>query len=360
MMEQRVRVRSVYRDRRVLLTGHTGFKGGWLALWLHRLGAKVTGIALAPETRPSLFDLAGIAGTLTDIRLDIRDADALAAAVRAANPEIVFHLAAQALVRRSHDDPLGTFDTNVMGTANLLQACRGLEDLRAVICVTTDKVYENHEWVWPYRETDALGGKDPYSASKAAAELVALSYRRSYFAPRGVPVLTARGGNVIGGGDWSADRLVPDLVRAVATSEPLPIRNPDAVRPWQHVLGLCHGYLLLAERAVAGAIPGEGAWNFGPAPDEVCTVAHLLDRIGSHWTLPEIRHVAGDGKPEARLLSLDSSKARAELGWRPAMDLDAALAATAEWYRLALGGRDDMAAVTLSQIAAYEAMLGDS
>lgn len=345
-----------WRGRRVLVTGHTGFKGGWLALWLARMGAEVHGIALPPETTPALHDLAGIGTQVQGRMLDITDAAALAQAVAAIAPQVVFHLAAQPLVRLSHDEPLRTFATNVMGTANLLEACRGVPGLQAVVVVTTDKVYENREWVWPYRETDPLGGKDPYSASKAAAEMAVLAWRRSYFAAAGVPVLTARGGNVIGGGDWSADRLVPDLMRALAARRALDIRAPASVRPWQHVLVLCHGYLDLAEAAIDGAVPGEGAWNLGPLPPDCVPVSDLLDRFASAGVAPGVRVVPGDGKPEARMLALDSAKARAELGWRPALELPEAVDWTARWYRAAAAGAD-MQAETWAQIDAYAARL---
>lgn len=345
-----------WRGRRVLVTGHTGFKGGWLALWLARMGAEVHGLALPPDTTPALHDLARVGTQVQGRMQDITDAAALARAVADIAPQVVFHLAAQPLVRLSHDEPLRTFATNVMGTANLLEACRGVPGLQAAVVVTTDKVYENREWVWPYRETDPLGGKDPYSASKSAAEMAVLAWRRSYFAALGVPVLTARGGNVIGGGDWSADRLVPDLFRALARGVPLEIRAPASVRPWQHALVLCHGYLDLAEAAIAGAVPGEGAWNFGPLPPDCVPVAELLDRFAAVGVAPGVTVVPGDGKPESRMLALDSARARAELGWRPALDLAEAVDWTARWYLAAAAGAD-MQAETLAQIDAYAARL---
>lgn len=347
---------EIWRGRRVLVTGHTGFKGGWLALWLARMGAEVHGIALPPDTTPALHDLARVGEHVRGRLLDITDAPALAEAVAAMAPEVVFHLAAQPLVRLSHDEPLRTFATNVMGTANLLEACRAVPGLRAIVAVTTDKVYENREWVWPYRETDPLGGKDPYSASKSAAEMAVLAWRRSYFDRAGVPVLTARGGNVIGGGDWSVDRLVPDLFRALASGQPLDIRAPRSVRPWQHALVLCHGYLDLAEAAMAGTIPGEGAWNFGPLPPDCVPVADLLARFADAGVAAEVRLVPGDGKPEARMLALDSAKARADLGWAPALDLAQSVDWTARWYLAAAAGAD-MQAETLAQIDAYAARL---
>lgn len=345
-----------WRGRRVLVTGHTGFKGGWLSLWLSRLGAEVHGIALAPDTEPALHRLAQVDQRVAGRLIDITDAVALARAVDDIGPQVVFHLAAQPLVRLSHDAPLRTFATNVMGTANLLEACRGLPDLQAIIAVTTDKVYENREWLWPYRESDPLGGKDPYSASKSAAEMAVLAWRRSYFATRDVPVLTARGGNVIGGGDWSADRLVPDLFRALESGRRLAIRAPASIRPWQHVLGLCHGYLALAEAAVTRRIPGEGAWNFGPLSPDCIPVADLLARFAAAGCAPGVDVVPGDGKPESRLLALDSSQARGDLGWRPALELPEAIDWTTRWYLAAAAGAD-MHAETLDQIDTYAARL---
>lgn len=342
---------DAYRGRRVLLTGHTGFKGSWLALWLSELGAEVTGIALAPETTPNHWSLLGL--DMPSRNLDIRDADALAAAVAAARPDIVFHLAAQPLVRRSYRDPLETWSTNVMGTANLLEACRRCDNVRAIVAVTTDKCYENREWPWGYRENDALGGYDPYSASKAGAELVAASYRQAFFHGPDAPLLaTARAGNVIGGGDWSEDRLLPDLVRALAAGQSLEIRSPAATRPWQHVLESLCGYLLLGQRLLAGDAACAAAWNFGPDTEGNRSVADVLDRLQAHW--PQMRwHVTAQKQPhEATLLYLDSAKARSQLAWRPVWALDEALAATAEWYRAWLEhGRID----SRQQIAAYVA-----
>ena len=341
---------------RVLVTGQTGFKGGWLSLWLHRLGAEVYGIGLQPSARPNLFDAVGLDVTISSRIVDIRDAAALREAVCAIQPQLVFHLAAQPLVRQSYRDPLDTFATNVMGTAHLLDACRQLQGLRAVICVTTDKVYENREWPWPYRESDRLGGKDPYSASKASAELVCQCYRRSYFDPRQVPVLTARGGNVIGGGDFSADRLLPDIVRARAAGATLSIRSPEAVRPWQHVLALCHGYLRLAEAALSAQIAPDGAWNFGPSPDDFASVRELVQRCAQAGFAPAVELATRPNPAEAMLLTLDSSKAHQVLGWRPALALDEAIAWTLDWYLAAERG-ESMGEKTMQQIATYAARL---
>jgi CDP-glucose 4,6-dehydratase len=314
------------------VTGHTGFKGSWLSLWLTELGAELTGISLAPPTSPNHWDLLHL--TIADNRTDVRDADAVRQAMHRARPEIVFHLAAQALVRRSYRNPLETWSTNVMGTANILDACRQVDGVSAIVVVTTDKCYENQERPHGYLETDRLGGHDPYSASKAGAEIVAASYRSAFFGREHTPLLaTARAGNVIGGGDWSEDRLIPDLVRATAAGRKLDVRSPDATRPWQHVLESLGGYLSLGANLLDGRREFEGAWNFGPALDDGLTVAGLLDRMHASW--PGLAwSVSRDPQPhEARLLCLDSTKAREKLGWRPVWDLDAALRATAEWYR---------------------------
>ena len=303
---------DLYRGRRVLLTGHTGFKGSWLALWLDQLGANLAGVALPPNTLPNHWDLLGLG--VSDHRLDIRDAQTLSRAVGDFQPEIVFHLAAQPLVRRSYRDPAETWSTNVMGTVNLLEACRQTKSVRAIIVVTSDKCYENQEWEQGYRENDRLGGYDPYSASKAATELVAASYRKAFFHETNVPLLaTARAGNVIGGGDWCEDRLVPDLVRAITNKTSLEIRSPDSTRPWQHVLESLSGYLVLGQKLLEGHHKCADAWNFGPERDGNRTVADVLTRLSAHW--PELAwHVTGQIQPhEAKLLCLDSSKAREEL-----------------------------------------------
>lgn len=308
---------AFWSGRRVLVTGHAGFKGGWLAAWLEALGARVRGFSL-PD--------------------DVRDARAVRAAFADAAPSVVFHLAAQALVRASYDDPVGTYDVNVMGTASVLEAARATAGgLHSIVVVTSDKCYLNEELGRPFVETDPLGGHDPYSSSKAAQEMVAAAYARSF----GLPIATARAGNVIGGGDDGADRLVPDAMRAVAEGAQLRVRNPDAVRPWQHVLCPLHGYLLLAQRAAAGG------WNFGPADDEARPVRWVVDRLGVEWSVD-----AGEHPHEAGFLSLDSSKARAELGWRPRWDLERGIDATAEWYAAHRAGAD-VRGLALRQIEAY-------
>ncbi|MBS2034849.1 CDP-glucose 4,6-dehydratase [bacterium] len=332
---------SFWHKRKVFLTGHTGFKGSWLALWLTQLGAEVHGYALDPQTEPSLYLAAEVArGLASDTRGDLANLSQLREAIRAAQPEIVFHLAAQPLVRESYRDPLGTFSTNVLGTANLLDSLRGLSSVRAAVIITTDKVYQNQEWAYPYRETDQLGGHDPYSASKAAAEIVTASYRSAFLAQQGVRVASARAGNVIGGGDWSAERLVPDCLRAFAAGQPVQLRYPRAVRPWQHVLEPLSGYLLLAQKLTGG--PGfECGWNFGPSGDEGhAEVGQVARRLGELWgedARVELSQQT-DAPHEAGLLRLDVSKAAGELSWRPRWKLERALRATVEWQKEFLQG----------------------
>jgi CDP-glucose 4,6-dehydratase len=350
---------SFWSGRRVLLTGHTGFKGSWLALWLGALGARVTGFALPPPTQPSLFELADVGHDLHSVLGDVRDATALAAAMRSSQAEVVLHLAAQPLVRASYDDPLETFSTNVMGTANLLEAVRHTSTVRSVVIVTTDKCYENREQPRGYREADPLGGHDPYSSSKACTELVVASFRASYFAQaaRGghaAAIATARAGNVIGGGDWAAERLVPDLLAAFEAGVPAMIRHPGAVRPWQHVLEPLRGYLDLAERLHTDGQAYAEAWNFGPGEDDARPVAWIADTLaglwgrGASWRAPAGRH-----PHETQCLRLDSSKARARLGWRPAMRLPQALASVTDWA-LARRSGADLRALTLDQIITYQ------
>lgn len=325
---------GTYRNRRVLVTGHTGFKGSWLTLWLTKLGAQVSGFSLDPDSTPSHWDLIKL-GT-DDHRGDIRRLEELAQYITEVQPEIIFHLAAQPLVRRSYQYPLETWSTNVLGTANLLEACRmdSGSSVRAVVVVTTDKCYENREWIWGYREGEPLGGHDPYSASKAATELVAASYRRSFFGDETVSLIaTARAGNVIGGGDWSVDRLIPDLVRAVAAKIPLEIRSPDATRPWQHVLDCLSGYLLLGQRLLEGDKAYADAWNFGPEQKDNLSVSTILRQIQTRWPESTWRTTEHPQPHEAQLLYLDSTKARQKLGWRPVWDLAEALTATVDWYR---------------------------
>jgi CDP-glucose 4,6-dehydratase len=330
---------SFWAGKRVLLTGHTGFKGAWLALWLDRLGAKVVGIALPPATTPSMANLAGIDRLIDGRFIDIRDAGELGRQVRSASPEIVLHLAAQALVRTSYSEPLLTFGTNVLGTANLLEAIRAIDTVRVVVAITTDKVYRNIEQFYPYRETDPLGGHDPYSASKAAAELVIASYRDAYLASKGVAVASARAGNVIGGGDWSEDRLIPDAVRAWSTGQSLVIRRPQAFRPWQHVLEPLAGYLALAEQLWAEPDLA-GAYNFGPPTHEATSVREVIALARQLYGRGEV--IWGEGKQgphEAGWLALETAKALHLLGVAPRWSLRTAVQRTMDWYRRQQEGR---------------------
>lgn len=343
-----------WADRRVLITGHTGFKGSWLALWLSRLGAAVSGIALDPPTRPSLFELARVHEALeSDFRVDIREAGVLRSALETAAPEVIFHLAAQPLVREGYDRPADTFATNVMGTVHLLDAATEIACVRAILVVTTDKVYENREWPHPYREPDQLGGEDPYAASKACAELVAGSMRACR--PGSARIATARAGNVVGGGDFARDRLVPDCIRAFAAGAPVTLRYPDAIRPFQHVLDPLAGYLALAERLHAGEEEAGAAWNFGPEPGGEAPVAAVAHRLAAIWGEGAAVNVAETPGPhEAGILRLDSTKARSLLGWRPVWGLEETLNQTAQWYRdWHLGA--DMTARTCDEIARFEA-----
>ena len=351
---------SFWKSRRVFVTGHTGFKGSWLSLWLVSLGAEVYGYALKPATHPSMFHAVGLQGQMESFLGDVRDLAALEAAMRRFQPEVVIHMAAQPLVRLSYEQPLETYAVNVMGTAHVLDAVRRTPSVRAVVSVTSDKCYENRERPEPYREDESMGGHDPYSSSKGCAELVTAAYRRSFFhgpAPR-TNVASARAGNVIGGGDWAPDRIVPDIIRAFSRHAAVGVRNPHAVRPWQHVLEPLSGYLLLAERLYREDAKYEGGWNFGPSEADAQPVRHLVDEMARLW---------GDGARwqdqseanaphEAHLLRLDSSKARAQLGWCPRWRLDDALARTTEWYRHydQVHSADAMREFTLGQIAAYQ------
>jgi CDP-glucose 4,6-dehydratase len=343
---------------RVLVTGHTGFTGGWFALWLRAVGAEVTGLALPPRTEPNLFTAAGVGEHLQSRIGDIRDAALVREVVAEARPSIVFHLAAQPLVSRSFADPLETFATNVIGSVNVLEAARLAPGVKAFVCVTTDKVYADAGPQRGYRETDRLGGKDPYSASKACAELVATCYRATMAARgNGMLVATARGGNIIGGGDWSDDRIVPDFVRAATSGTPLTLRNPAAVRPWQHVLALVHGYLLLASRLAEGRGACADAWNFGPIDTDAVPVGTLVDRLAAAWKRPTIQY-APASFPETPFLRLDSTRARNALGWDPPLGFDEALRLTADWYRDYYARPASAQALTMRQIDDYRRRVG--
>ena len=346
--------RSFWAGKRVFITGYTGFKGGWLSLWLADMQAEVHGYALAPLTDPSFFTACSLEKRVASSTLkDIRDVEALGRAIKQAQPEIVLHLAAQPLVRYSYQSPVETYEVNVMGTVNLLEAVRGINCVKAVVNVTTDKCYENREWIWPYREDEAMGGHDPYSNSKGCSELVTMAYRKSFLNSAGIHVASARAGNVIGGGDWSPDRLLPDFFRAVDARKKLLIRSPDAIRPWQHVLEPLSGYLMLAEKLFVSGEKFSGAWNFGPEESDTRPVRWIVDRLchkvaGSGWQLDK------SVQPhEANTLKLDSSKAKSILGWRPRWTIDTAIDKTIDWFK-AWESEATIAEMSLKQIAEYE------
>lgn len=347
-----------YRGQRVLLTGHTGFKGAWLSLWLHALGARVTGYALASPTNPSLYDLCGMDKLVASVIADIRDPAVLTRALQKAAPEIVIHMAAQPLVRESYQHPVETYAVNVMGTVNLLEAVRHCKSVKAVVNVTTDKCYENREWLRGYREDEPLGGYDPYSSSKACSEIVTAAYRTSFFNPEkfdghGVALATARAGNVIGGGDWAVDRLVPDCVRALLNGDKIVVRNPQAVRPWQHVLEPLSGYLLLAQKLVEQGPCFASAWNFGPDDRDARPVQWIVDKLCALWgNAPAVDVDQGAHPHEAHYLKLDWAKARTELGWRPQWNLEKAIQKTVEWTK-AYQAHADVRSVCLRQIGEY-------
>ncbi len=348
---------AFWQGRRVLVTGHTGFKGSWLSLWLHDLGAVVRGFALPPATDPNLFEILDLESKIEHVVGDIRDLDSVVETIADFSPEIVLHLAAQPIVRLSYDEPVPTFATNVMGTAHVLEAVRSCPSVRGVVVVTTDKCYENREWVWGYREDDPMGGHDPYSASKGAAEIVTAAYRRSFFgSDDSARVASARAGNVVGGGDWTTDRLVTDSVEALSAGAPIIVRSPNATRPWQHVLEPLGGYLLLAERLGEGGDAYADGWNFGPVG--AATVRHVIDEIVGRWGDGASWKLDDAANPhEAHLLKLDISKADQLLGWRPRLDLDLTLDWLVDWYRAFYRGDTDMVAMTRSQIDAYQTLL---
>ena len=344
---------AFWGGKRVLVLGHTGFKGSWLSLWLESLGAEVTGFSDGVPPSPSLYELARVGDTVAHVAGDVRDFGALGDAVRTYSPEIVFHLAAQPLVRRSFAEPRETFETNVMGTVNVLEAVRAASGVAVVVNVTSDKCYENREWEWGYREYEAMGGLDPYSGSKGCSELVTQSYRRSFFAdPGAARIASARAGNVVGGGDWAEDRLIPDIVRAALADTSIRVRNPGSIRPWQHVMNALSGYLMLAQAAHADP-DDAGPWNFGPADEDARSVQWIIERLASAWP-GGIRWQADPGPhpPESHYLKLDSSKARSRLGWSPRWDLEEALDRIVAWYSAFRDG-EDMRAATLSQIESF-------
>jgi CDP-glucose 4,6-dehydratase len=345
--------REFWKGRRIFLTGHTGFKGGWLSLWLQDMGAEVHGYALQPATDPNLYTVAQVeTGMASSTFGDIRDIKSLVDAMQAAVPEIVIHMAAQPLVRYSYAEPVETYATNVMGAVNLFEAVRSSPGVKAVVNVTTDKCYENREWLWGYREHEPLGGHDPYSSSKACAELVTTAYRRSFFQQSGVAVASVRAGNVIGGGDWADDRLVPDILRAIDRGESPGIRSPGAIRPWQHVLEPLSGYLLLAERMCLDGAEFAEAWNFGPADDDVKSVGWIVEYLMAEMSATNWRHDQADHPHEAHYLKLDSSKAVARLGWRPRWRLREALVHVLEWHSAWRRG-SDMREFTIAQVRRY-------
>jgi CDP-glucose 4,6-dehydratase len=337
---------NFWMKKRVFITGHTGFKGAWLTLWLQRFGAEVTGYSLDPPSKPSLYELAHIKNNINDVRADVRDYHQLKRAVESYRPEIIFHLAAQALVRQSYKDPIETYSTNVMGTVNLLETVRKVSGVRAIINVTSDKCYENREWVWGYRESDPMGGYDPYSSSKGCSELVTAAYRNSFFNPtdypkHGVALASARAGNVIGGGDWGKNRLIPDCIRAILKREKIVIRQPSSTRPWQHVLEPLNGYLMLAERLYHDGVKFTQGWNFGPFDHDAKTVEWMVRKFCEGWNnAPDFVIERGPQPHEAHYLKLDCSKAMTELGWRPKWDVETALNKVIQWTKQYQDGED--------------------
>jgi len=358
---------SFWRNKKVLITGHTGFKGGWLSLILAQKGAKVIGFALKPGTKPSFYQSVELGKKVTSIFGDIRDLKELKKVIKKYKPEIVFHLAAQPLVRKSYQNPIETYETNVIGTANVLEAVKETTSVKVVVCITTDKVYENNEWVWPYRENDKLGGFDPYSSSKACAEIVISAYRNSFFkATKGysVQIASARAGNVIGGGDWSEDRLIPDVMRSIFENKNLEIRNPDSVRPWQHVLDPLFGYIKLAEKLSQKGSEFTEAFNFGPDNDEVVPVKRVLNELNKSLTQKiNIKKSKGKHPHEAGLLLLDSSKAKRKLNWQGKLKISDAVKFTADWYsafysqRASTHSKTKMDEFTSEQIKKYQELI---
>jgi len=354
--------RSFWKGCRVFLTGHTGFKGSWLSIWLDALGADVTGYALDPPTQPSLFEQANVSDSVRTIRADVRDLPRLVSAVTECRPSVIIHMAAQSVVHRGYEDPIETYSTNLMGTVHILEALRQYGQPCAFVNITSDKCYENKEWVWGYRENDPLGGHDPYSNSKACSELATAAFRESYFSKddfesHGVAIASARAGNVIGGGDWTRDQLVPDLMRAFIAGKPCLIRSPSAIRPWQFVLEPLRGYLMLAERLTENPRRFASAWNFGPEDTDAQPVSWIADKLARSWGIGASWNQDTGIRPrEAQCLKLDISRARADLGWHPVLPLSSALDWVTEWYRACQAG-DDLARLTRTQIERYTALL---
>lgn len=346
---------NVYKGKKVLVTGHTGFKGTWLAIWLKKLGADVIGYSLGVPTEPSMYKICSMNNEVINIIGDIKDDKKLQKVFQEENPDIVFHLAAQPLVRLSYKEPKLTYETNIMGTVNVLEQARHTKSVKAVVVITTDKCYENKEWVYGYRETDAMGGYDPYSSSKGCAELVTSSYRNSFYRQQGIALASARAGNVIGGGDWAEDRLIPDFVRAVIQNMPIEVRNPLATRPWQHVLEPLSGYLWLAALMVEDCAKYSGGWNFGPNDSDIKNVEDILSLAVKCWGAGSIEVNKDEQPHEANLLKLDISKAAATLKWHPVYNANTAISKTVEWYKKYYNEENpNMYNYTLGQIDEYE------
>jgi CDP-glucose 4,6-dehydratase len=366
-VKRQLDLKNAFKKKRVLVTGHTGFKGGWLSFWLNEMGSEVTGFSNGVPTKPSFFETVGLKDCLVHVDGDIRDLEHLKRIVRACDPEYIFHLAAQPLVRDSYINPIKTFETNVLGTANVLEAARECESLASCVCITSDKCYENRDWAFAYRENDRLGGKDPYSASKAAAEMVAASYRTSFFQSREAKrpaIVTARAGNVIGGGDWASDRIVPDCIRALNDGRSVVLRNPDSIRPWQHVLEPLAGYLRLAYLSGNDPERYSGAWNFGPMCEGTISVRNLVDGVIYEWGsgTSELGN-QDERRPEASILKLDCTKSVDNLNWRPSLKITEAIKMTVSWYKEMLSGEKNMKKYTSDQINGYSELstrLGDT
>lgn len=352
-MENVALSKGFWQDRKVFMTGHTGFKGSWLSLWLTNWGARLTGYSLQPSTNPSLFETIQIQKEINNYFENICNYKTLLKALNQSQPEIVFHLAAQPLVLKSYQDPIETYNTNVMGTVNLLEAIRSVKSVKAVIVITSDKCYENKEWLWPYRENESMGGHDPYSSSKGCAELVTSAFRNSFFKDSSTAVASVRAGNVIGGGDWSENRLIPDIIRSIVKNETLELRNPNSIRPWQHVLEPLHGYLLLAEKMVLENVKYSEAWNFGPANESHKEVSHIIKKFEDLWgSKLKIKKIENEKKHEAVLLKLDSTKANTVLKWLPKLNLDETIKYIVDWHK-AFENKDNMKLFTSNQIDSF-------